>query len=226
MPKLIDNILNGKPPLTPSPNEIEARIREAEASAAQLDAEHSRAALEAEGGASGASERLAASVERRQAHRARLETLRSALVAAREDEERRRARLQAKLHRENLSRVTAALDRRDEAAARLSQHIEAAVAAWHDLVDWSDKATIPLAGTGLPPGSMTGLGELRRAVERELYRLGAGSIDHTRDFPGGRAHDLELLDLPERLPSLAAAVKEASGYAVSHVGGEPAEASA
>jgi hypothetical protein len=192
VPKIIDNLLSGKP-LTPSPNDIESRIGDTEGKLREADAQHGHAALEAEAGLPGASERLTAIAERRKALNERLETLRSALVAAHEEAGRRRARLHAKMKKENLARLGAALDARDEAATRLSEHIKAAVAAWRDLVDLSDKATLP--GLELPLGSLVGVGELRRAVERELFRLGA-SMDHPKDFPGARSHDIELLDCP------------------------------
>jgi hypothetical protein len=218
MPRLIDNIRNGRSPLTPSPAEIEARIGEAESKLADVEAEHSRAALEAEAGVVGAGERLSAVLERRAGLNARLETLRSALGAARADERAREARQRAKLFKDNLARITAALERRDAAAARLSEHIGHAVSAWRELVELSDKAALPLPGMSpLPMGCLTNLGELRRALEQDIYRQGAKSLAHATDFPGGKAHDIELLDAPERLPALPDVVKQGSAFALARV---------
>lgn len=224
MPKIIDNLIHGKAPLTPSPAEIEAKIAETETRLGDTAAQHGQAALEAEAGIAGASERLTAIVERRQALKDRLETLRSALGAAHAEEERRRARLHAKMKKENVARLGAALDHRGEAAQRLSDSLKAAVSAWRDLVDSLDQAALP--GVELPLGSITTTGELRVAVEREIFRLGARSDDHHRDFPGGRAHDIMMLDQPERLPPLVDVLKDASRYALNTVSGEPNEAAA
>jgi hypothetical protein len=224
VPKIIDNIIHGKAPLTPSPADIEAKIGETEARLHDTATQHGQAALEAEAGIAGAGERLAAIVERRQGLKDRLETLRSALVAAYAEEERRRARLHAKMKKENLARLGAALHHRDEAAQRLSDGLKLAVAAWRDLVASLDQAALP--GVELPLGSITTTGELRVAVERELFRLGARSEDHGRDFPGGRAHDVMMLDCPERLPPLVDVLKDASRYALNTVSGEPNEAAA
>lgn len=226
MPKIIDNLLSGKAPLTPSPADIEARIADAEAALDRANASHARAALENEGGLPGAAERLEAAVGNRQAAQQRLETLRSALRAAHEEEHRRNAARQAKLRKENLTRLTAALDRRDEAAVRLAEHIGAAVAAWRELVEWSDKAAIPVPGGVIPQGALLHAGELRRAVEREIYRQGARALDHAHDFPGGRAHDVEMIDQPDQLPALAEECKAASRWAISAVAEQPLEPAA
>jgi hypothetical protein len=224
VPKIIDNLIHGKAPLTPSPADIEAKIADTEARLADTATQYGQAALEAEADLAGAAERLSAIVERRQAFKDRLDTLRSALVAAQAEEGRRRARLHAKMKKENVARLGVALDHRSEAAQRLSDHLKSAVAAWHDLVDTLDEAALP--GFELPLGSVTSTGELRRAVERELYRLGARCEDHGRDFPGGRAHDIAMLDCPEQLPALVDVLKDASQYALRTVIGEPEEVAA
>jgi hypothetical protein len=223
MPKIIDNIRNGRPPLTPSPGDIEAKIADAEAQLSATDPDYSRAALEAEGGVPGAADRFAAVVERRKAIAGRLEMLRSALAAAQADERAHQARQRAKLFKDNLAKITAAFTKRDDAAQRLSDHIAGAAQAYRDLLELSDKAALPLPGVSIPAGSLIGTGELRRAVERELYRLGATALDHRRNFPGGKSHDIELLDAPERLPALVDVVKEASAFALATVSaGAPA----
>jgi hypothetical protein len=223
VPKIIDNIMSGKPPLTLSPADIQGRISEAEAKLNEADGEHSRAALAAEVGVAGAAARLAAVEETRRGLASRLETLRSALAAAQADERARQARSRAKLFKDNLAKITAAFGQRDEAAQRLSNHIAAATKAYRELLELSDKAALPLPGVSLPAGSLIGQGELRRAVERELYRLGARPLNHDQDFPGGRAYDVELLDAPDRLPALPEVVRDASRFALDTVSaGAPA----
>ena len=226
MPRIINNLLSGKPPLTPSPADIEAKIGEAEANAEQARAEHAQAALEAEGGLPGSAERLAQAVAQRQAATDRLETLRSALSAAHIEDQRHRARMQAKLRKENLARLTAALERRDQVAVRLAEHIGAAVIAWRELVDWSDKAAIPVPGGVMPQGALLHVGELRRAVEREIYRQGARALDHGHDFPGGRAHDVALIDQPDQLPALVDECAAASRWAINTLAEQPLEPAA
>ena len=223
MPRIINNLLSGKPPLTPAPAELEAKIAAAEARLELARADHAQAALEAEGGLPGAAERLTRAAELRNAAFDRVEDLRGALTAAQAEVERQRARMQAKLRKENLARVAAALDRRDEAAGHLSEHVGAAVAAWRELVEWSDKAAIPVPGGVVPDGALLKVGELRRLVERELYRQGARALDHGHDFPGGRPYDVMMADQPDRLPALAEECKAASRWALKTLAEQPLE---
>lgn len=209
MAKLIDNILNARR-ATLTPADIEARIGQAEASVEQIRAEHRRAALEAEAGNPGSSERLADTMQRLHAAEGRISTLRSALIAAREDDELSRRRLQAKLRKENLAKITAAFERRDRAGERLSQAIADAAVAWRDLLESSEKAALPVPGMDYPAGAMTTVGELRRAVEHEFFRLGAVVLDHNRDLPGGKSPDFTVRDAPNQIKALPAVLKESS----------------
>jgi hypothetical protein len=219
----IDNI-RGAQRATLTPADIEGRITEAEADVTQLTTDHRRAALDAEANVPGAAERLISLLERLQAAQARVVNLRSALIAAQEEEELGRRRLQAKLRKDNLAKIAVAFGRRDEAADRLSQHIAAAVAAWHELLEASEKAALPVPGIDYPPGAMTGAGELRRAVERELFRLGAVALDHGRDFPGGQAYDVMVRDQPETIQPLPELLKDASRIVTAILRGEQLEA--
>ncbi len=225
MPKLIDRVRSAAGALAPpiSPAEIERRIVAAEATLAQLTAEHQRAALDAEADVPGAADRLKSQADRLAQAGNRLTTLRSALVAAQEAEERGRRQLQAKLRKDNIARINAALAQRDVAAERLADALEIACGAWRDLLDYSEKAAVPVPGVAHPLGVMITTGELRRAIERELFRVGARPVEHAWDFPGAKPHDLNYRDQPQNLPRLVDVVKAASAHLNAILRGDASE---
>ncbi len=223
----MSTITETKPGTTPAPltpAEVQRRLDEAEVRVSTLTDEHHRAAFEAEVGASGAEERLAVAAHQLQQAKARVATLQGALVCAREEEEHARRRIQAKLRRDNVAKITENLALRDAAAERLGSALEKAAGAWRELLDYSGKAVLPVPGMEFPAGAMTGLGDLRRAVERELFRVGATAERHQTDFPGANSHDLMMRENPTALPSLAVTVKEASTMVLARLGGDAAEA--
>ena len=209
-------------PLTPE--EIERLIAATQATVADLTADRQRAAFDTESGVDGASERLADINRRLQDARDRTDTLSSAMVAANAEAESQRLKLQAKLRKDNTAKVVTALSNRDKAAERLTAALETAAAAWHDLVEQSERAAIPVPGVPeLHGGEMVYPKELRRAVERELWRVGAWpkAVDASpgrdpRNFPGGNAHDFDFVDQPRALPRLADEVRGLPALPLPH----------
>jgi hypothetical protein len=214
----------GGPPAVITPADIERRLIDAEAQVASCTAEHQRAAFEAEIGADGAEERLVIAAHRLQEAKGRVATLQSALVVARQEEERARRRIQAKLRKDNIAKIAASLERRDEAAERLAAGLKMAADAWRELLEHSAKAVLPVPGIEFPHGSMTGTGELRRAVEREMFRVGSTPERHGTDFPGANAHDISVRENPGAIEPLAEVVKGASHYVNATLQGEELEA--
>jgi hypothetical protein len=207
-----------------SPADIERRLADAEASVVRTTTEHQRAAFDAEVGLPGAEERLVITAHNLQDSKARVATLQGALVVAREEDERARARIQAKLRKDNIAKIAANLVRRDAAAERLAAGLKEAAEAWRELLDYSGKAVLPVPGMEFPHGSMTALGDLRRAVEREMFRVGSTPERHGTDFPGGNAHDMSVRENPGAIEPLADAIKGASAYVIARLNGEALEA--
>jgi hypothetical protein len=170
-------------------------------------------------------------------HAAQTERDRIKLLEAEVEREagEKRAREKAAL----IGRIEKKLAERDAAGAELQAAIVKSDAAFRRVValsrecdaswPWPASDRIPAM---LPPGTIL------RALEHELFRVGArprllGGMDKPDaglNFPGGKSPTLQVVGLPNEVPSLTDVLKQASAFAVEllrsgKVGGAIASAS-
>lgn len=103
-----------------------------------------------------------------------IETLNSALTAARAEDDRLRLAQQAALRRNEISSIKKYLARRDAAAATFSVHLERAIEAYRQMVDASRKAygqAQPLLSGDVIAGYRLAPNELYRDAALEMLRL-------------------------------------------------------
>jgi len=218
----------GRPPTPKGPETappIAERIDAAEHRLADLQSQHGPAAIEWAQGIEGAADRLAAieqditDVER---ELARLRVAHDEAVAA---DQRMLAQQRAAIQAAQLRKVKREFELRDDAALRLSVAIENAVSAYRDLILHSRAATraCPLGSTW-PNGSLCGDGELQRAVDQEMFRL--GDTDPVERIPSFPRMDRYLLAHPNKVVPLAERVRRQSAITLANLKGEPAPAAA
>ena len=200
--------------------EIAEQIKAAETDIARLDGELGEVELAELMGDATAAKKAADMRERIQQLHATVERLQRVrrVTVQREAEEQERAR--ARLLKIQIRNCKERLAARDAAAIALEAAIVEACKQFRTLVDKSVGAreACPLTREW-PAGSLCEFGDLRQLVEEALWKHGANPVLGARDhFPGGRSTTL-LMHQPEKIPSLAAKVMEASEYVIGVLSG-------
>jgi len=208
-----------------NPAALERRARDAQNHLAELEREHSLAALAwAETGDSAELDRLDAAIL---AKRKNLAALTAAVKGSHEKAAAEHAERQASMFASRLHSATIHARNREKAAAELQQACERAGEAWRKLLASTDKF-IAAAPMPLPAGSMTTVAMLRRAIECELFRVSgeAGALNRNRALPGSDPHDIGKTGNPDALRRLADVVRDADEHALATLKGKQPVASA
>lgn len=201
---------------------IAADLQQAEAALATLQARYDGAALSAalnEPGASGVLADLLAGIA---TARDRVTALTAAHRAALTRDEASARQARALIQKTQINAVKSHLQRRDKAAERLAKLLEEAMAEWKLLTVHSEKAKLanPIGGEW-PDGGCNGLGEVRRLVEQELFRLGNETVVSGRTFPGAKVYHHDLDNNPPAVPPLADVLRKASEHVMAVLTGRP-----
>ncbi|MFZ0692864.1 MAG: hypothetical protein WAN51_01715 [Alphaproteobacteria bacterium] len=215
----MSTLLNRSPkaPQAPKASEVLRKLEQAEATLADLEAQHGQLALDALAGVDGATKALADAEAKLSEARTKVANLHAAhRTAIANDEAAERARVTA-IQKTQLNAVKSHLAARDNAAEELATALEAAGKAWRTLLQRSGQAqeACPIR-TEFPLGGLCGLGDLRRIVEREMFRVaGDGSMNNAASLPG--AHwgcDINLQHNPDAVPPLVDEIKRASAFVI------------
>jgi hypothetical protein len=217
---IADAIRDAVTPLAPlRASEIEARLHRAQNEQAALNVGFDELALDAEVGVAGAADRF---TERQAAVRAcvaKIERLEAALKGAKDNEQRERFAIQARKRVRDLKKVEETLVAREKAAERLVAGIAEATSAYRAIQELTEQACRPVPEIRARYGEawLLGMGQLKRAVESELYRQGAHRKKpgddpgyHPGSFPGGKPPNADLIESPQRLEPLDVAIKNAT----------------
>jgi hypothetical protein len=227
---LIDNLKGGgtKPPQFNSPQApaIAEKLRAAEAELAELERQHSDAALDSVLGTTGGADRLATLNRQLAAARDKAATFRSAHAAAVARDEAAARAYRASLQKTQINAVRQHLAARDKAAERLSAAIADAATAYHELLDRSGKAQAAWpVGMGDCPAeaALTSRDVLRSLVGYELHRVSAAAGDlggEGRALLGSRLPSMNFQHQPEAIPPLVDRVRRASAHTIRELTGD------
>jgi hypothetical protein len=211
----------GKAPL------IRARLGAAERALAQLEADQDRLYLADVLNEPGAADALTSWREKVEIQRHEVHRLRAALRAAEAADSAAKRSQDDALHDMAVNSVRQHLHARDRAAVELSAALETAAEAWRTMLERSDKASRVFFGPDhrWPQEALCGLQDLRRLVEGEIYRIGAGSatrngVARDQALPGAVCHDLRLANQPERVPALVDVLKTATAHTLAVLQGK------
>jgi hypothetical protein len=120
-------------------------------------------------------------------------------------------------HSAQVDEVEKHLDERSEAVIKLSDAIAAAADCYREV----QRLTIAAESVGLPipAGSMVRIGELTRAVQYELYRVGTDTVNKSRSFPGGEFDNFNHIDNPAVITPLVDVIKQAKTFTINQLRG-------
>jgi hypothetical protein len=159
------------------------------------------------------SEEAGAAKERKSLELARADDSHAAqrLAAAVQVENDAHAADQASKRAAQVAEIASHAAQREGIAADVTELATALCEKWREFQELSAK--MENVGLPLPSGAICGWVEQKRALEKELYRVGGDpSIAHTRSFPGADPHDLNMLSQPGNIPPLADTVKQANAH--------------
>ncbi|HEV2549258.1 MAG TPA: hypothetical protein VGU20_18095 [Stellaceae bacterium] len=223
MSKLTDSVKNAFKTKGPDPADIRKRISEQEAKIASLVEQHADASVAWTSGTGpiAAMHSLDADLA---AARAELRGLQAAVVRIEEKEAAAQKASRERIYAAQLGACKHHLNDRDKAGEKLTAALELVDVAYNELLASSDRAlaACPI-GQKIPLGAMLGLGEIKHAIEREMFRLmGDPEIGGKRTFPGAQSHDMKALNLPSTIEPLPVLLKRASEMVIATLkGGKP-----
>jgi hypothetical protein len=204
---------------------LEQRLATAEGIVPDLEHQRRQLLLDADAGIASAAEELARITSTLADARRTADDLRDMVAVARELQAQKDAEAREALRQSQLNAVRQHLRLRDAAAERFEAAQMAAIEAYRDIVEHSEKARAACpVGSKWPNRAFSLRGEIRDAAANELFRLGCQqtTTGAAADFPGGQ-RDLSNGFHPETAPqSLHAKLTAATTYVLHCMTGDPA----